>query len=570
MLSNTLYLPELREMLREHDEVGLREFCTALHPARTADYMQGLDAEDAWQVLQHAEPALRKEIFNYLDHDLKVAIIEGADREQIAELIAESAPDDRVDILEEVEPAVVDQLMQLLPQKERRDILRLSAYPEGTAGAIMTTELARLSEKLTVGDALQVVARQSEELETIYYLYVVDSQNHLRGVVSARQLVSKLGKPDTPISEVMEADIVVVQATDDQEEVARKVARFDLLAIPVVDDQWQLLGIITHDDVIDVVREEATEDAHLIGAVKPLEDSYLQTRLMTLGWKRGLWLMILFATGALTALAMRHYHAIQEQWVWLGWFVPLIISSGGNSGSQSATLVITALATGDVTLKDWLHVVYRETLIGIMLGGALAIVGFFAAWLILGHVEQALILLLTLLLVVVCGTLSGSILPLAFRRFGLDPALMSTPFVAAIIDVVGIVIYMNTAMIAAHYMFDPPNSEASEPVSNVQSSITDIERQNLALHLERANQNPNLVRREFARIRFRQPLQLVGHGRMLVRGRLQTKPHFLPCLRERPVVRKLVDRARAIAQKKTEASYVTCVGFRLKLLNAFG
>jgi len=456
MLANTLYLPELREMLRDHDEIGLREFCTALHPARTADYMQGLDAAEAWQVLQHADSALRKEIFGYLDEDLKVAIIEGENREQIAELIAESAPDDRVDILEEIEPEIVNQLMQLLPQEERRDILRLSSYPEGTAGAIMTTELARLSEHLSVGDALQVLARQSEELETIYYLYVVDNENHLRGVVSARQLVSKLGKPDTRISELMESDIVVVRATDDQEEVARKVARFDLLAIPVVDDQWQLLGIITHDDVIDVVREEATEDAHLIGAVEPLDDSYLETRLMTLGWKRGLWLMILFATGALTALAMRHYHGIQEQWVWLGWFVPLIISSGGNSGSQSATLVITAMATGDITLKDWLGVVYREALIGMILGGMLAVVGFFAAWLILGRVEQAVILPITLLLVVMCGTLSGAALPLAFRRLGLDPALMSTPFVAAIIDVVGIVIYMNMALIGARYLFETP------------------------------------------------------------------------------------------------------------------
>ena len=174
---------------------------------------------------------------------------------------------------------------------------------------------------------------------------------------------------------------------------------------------------------------------------------------MMLGWKRGLWLFILFLTGALTALAMRHYHGIQEQWIWLGWFVPLIISSGGNSGSQSATLVITAMVTGDIKLTDWVQVVWRELLIGVMLGSFLAVIGFFAAWIILGSVEQAAILPVTLLLVVVCGTLSGAILPILFRRLGLDPALMSTPFVAAIIDVVGIVIYMNMAILGARYLF---------------------------------------------------------------------------------------------------------------------
>ncbi len=233
---------------------------------------------------------------------------------------------------------------------------------------------------------------------------------------------------------------------EDQEEVARKVARFDFLAIPVVDDERRMLGIITHDDVIDVMREEATEDAHRIAAMEPLEKGYLQTHLMTLSWKRGLWLTILFFTGSLTALAMRHYHLLQERWVWLGWFVPLIISSGGNSGSQSATLVITAMATGDVTLKDWARVVCREIVVGLMLGAFLGLIGYVAAFIILGSAYLAAILPVTLLLVITCGTLAGSLLPLIFRRLGLDPALMSNPFVAAIIDVVGILIYMNMAM----------------------------------------------------------------------------------------------------------------------------
>jgi magnesium transporter len=445
---NTLYLPELREMLAEQNHEGLTEFCMALHPARTADYMQGLDCDETWEVLRHADPGLRKEIFSFIDHDRQVKMIETEDRAEVAELIADLAPDDRVDMLEDVDQRVVEDLLGLLPQAERRDILRLQSYSEAedTAGAILTTEVAKVPETMTVSEALRELGRQAEDLETIYYLYVVDDLDHLRGVVSARQLLSKLGKPDTPISDIMDTDVVCARVGEDQEEVARRVARFDLLAIPVVDEQHRLVGIITHDDVIDVVREEATEDAHMIAAVAPLEDSYLKTRLLTFGWKRGLWLTILFLTGALTALALRHFEDVQKQFIWLGYFVPLIISSGGNSGSQTATLVITAMAVGDIRLRDWARVVWRELLVGLMLGGFLGLIGFFAAWAILKDAQKAVILPLTLLLVVVCGTLCGSILPLAFRRLGLDPALMSNPFVAAIIDVVGIVIYMQLAI----------------------------------------------------------------------------------------------------------------------------
>jgi magnesium transporter len=447
---NTIYLPEIREMLSEGNESGLREFCTALHPARTADYMQGLEPEEIWEVLKYAEPQLRSQIFSYIEHDKQVALVEEQDRHEVADLIEDLAPDDRVDMLDDVSEEVVDELMPLLPTEERRDILRLQQYEEDTAGAIMTTEMAKLPESLTVRQAFEELSHQAAELETIYYIYVVDERDHLRGVVSARQLVSKLARPDTPLSDLMDTDIVVAHVDEDQEEVARKVARFDLLAIPVVDREYRLAGIITHDDVIDVFREEATEDAHRIAAVDPLEESYMKTRLFTLSWKRGLWLTILFFTGSLTAILMKHYEGVQLQLEWLAWFVPLIISSGGNSGSQSATLIITAMATGDIRSHDWARVVWRELLSGLMLGSFLGVIGFFGAWAILGNPVHALILPATLLLVVTCGTLSGSILPLTFRRLGLDPALMSNPFVACIIDVLGIVIYMRIALAFLH------------------------------------------------------------------------------------------------------------------------
>ena len=450
---NTLYLPELHEMLVENNVAELREFCAALHPARTAEFMEGLSATDAWAVLAHTDLPTRLEIFSYFEEDKKIEIVQSQPREQIAALIAELPPDDRVDLLNEVEAALVEELLPLLPAEERRDILRLRAYPEGTAGSVMTTEIAKLSETLSVQEAFDDIRQQAEELETIYYLYVVDEQDPLRGVVSARQLVSALSKPDTTIGQLMKTDLATVDVNEDQEEVAHKVARYDLLAIPVVDDQHRMLGIITYDDVMDVVREEATEDAHRIAAVDPLKESYLDTHLLTLSWKRGIWLTVLFIGALLTAFALQHYDRLEhpplQTWPWLILFIPLVISSGGNCGSQSATLIITALATGDIALRDWGRVVRRELGMGLMLGGFLGIIGLVVAPFLTppgSGFQTALVLPVTLLLVIICGTLFGSLLPLLFKRLGLDPALMSIPLLAGIIDILGIVIYMNVAL----------------------------------------------------------------------------------------------------------------------------
>jgi magnesium transporter len=443
---NTLYLPELREMLGEGNADQLREFCTALHPATTADFMEGLNPDEAWAVLSYADPPLRAEIFSYFDPKVQVDLLSSQDRDQVAALIVDLSADDRVDLLHSVDPAIVDELLKLIPPEVRRNILRLTAYPEGTAGSIMTTDVAKLGEHLTVREALDELGRQAEALETIYYLYVVDDRERLRGIVSARKLVSAMRRPNTRLGELMETDLATVNVADDQEEVARKVAYYDLLAIPVVDDEYRMLGIITHDDVIDVLREEATEDAHRIAAVDPLQQSYMNTNLFTLSYKRGLWLIILFFAALLTAGALSHYESGLERWAWLVWFIPLVISTGGNSGSQSATLVITALATGDIRSTDWLRVTGRELLMGLMLGTGLGAIGFVAASFAVSA-SEAIVIPLTVLLVVVSGTLLGATLPLVFQKLGWDPALMSNPFVAGIIDILGIVIYMNVAFL---------------------------------------------------------------------------------------------------------------------------
>jgi magnesium transporter len=444
---NTLYLPELREMLELGDVEGLREFCTALHPARTAEFMEGLTATESWSVLQTADTDTRVAIFGYLDHDKQVEIIESCDPESISTLIADMPADDRVDLLNAVDEEVARNLVSMVPLEQRRDILRLQAYPEGTAGAVMTTEVARLPESLTVRQALEHLSRFGENLETIYYIYIVDDNDHLRGAVSARQLVTHLNKPNMPITELMERNLVIVEATDDQEAVAAKVADYDFLAIPVVDHEQHLVGIITHDDVIDVLQREATEDAYLAGAVGPIEQGYLSIPWFEFTRHRAPWLAILFGGAIMTIFALKSYHEQIDQVAWLVLFLPLIVSCGGNSGSQSATLIIRALTTKEITPSLWWAVVWRELIIGLALGLFLGAIGYVLGCFVAPSYGTALVIPITLILVVTCGTMVGSLLPLLFARLGWDPALMSAPFVTVIVDILGIVVYMNVALL---------------------------------------------------------------------------------------------------------------------------
>lgn len=444
---NTLYLPELREMLARQDQNGLRDFCQTLHPSRTADFMEGLDSSEAWQVLVHSDLDTRTQIFAYFDWDRQVKIIGNEDRDQVAEVIAHLPADDRVDLLSEVDQNVVDEILARLPLEERRDIMRLSQYPEGTAGAVMTTDVVRLNANATVRSALEQLANEANDSEMVYYLYVVDEDNVLKGVVSARELVSAMRRPNRPLGEIIKTDLIAARVMDDQEKVAELVAKIDLLAIPVIDEQNHMLGIITHDDIIDVVLEEAAEDAQQMAAVQPLEDSYMRTSVISLSWKRGVWLTILFFCSLFTAIALQTFHS--ELLPWMIAFIPLVISSGGNSGSQSATLIITAMSRGDVSLKNWRQVVAREILMGLLLGGTLALLGFAVMYLFPTMAHQAtvfkLVVPITLVLIVISGTLTGSILPLIFNRIGWDPAIMSNPLVAGIMDVLGIVIYVKVA-----------------------------------------------------------------------------------------------------------------------------
>ena len=441
--ANPLLIPELRVMLAEGDTAGLREVAAELHPATVAEFSEGLDDRELWQLLDAVAVERQAEIFPYYPMARQVELVKAADRPHLGQLLEWMAADNRDDLLRELDPEFVEEILPLVAKAERHDIRMLLSCPEDSAGALMTTEYASLPADISAGEAVARLRSQAPDSESIYYIYVLDAERHLVGFVSLRDLI--LAKPTALVSDLMQRDPISVRVEEPRERVVEKLARFDFLAIPVVDERNRLVGIVTHDDVLDAVRQDATDDAQRIAAVTPLGESYLEAALVTMTWKRGVWLAILFATAAVTAMVMARtpltHHA------WLVAFIPLVIASGGNSGNQSATLVITALSSGDCKLGDWPRILKREVVLGLLLGALLAVPGYLLALVYAPTPLQALVIPFTILSVVMLGALVGSVLPLLFRSLGLDPALMSNPFVSAIVDIVGIVLYTTIALV---------------------------------------------------------------------------------------------------------------------------
>jgi magnesium transporter len=382
------------------------------------------------------------EIFPYYPLPRQVELVKAADRAHLGPLLEWMAADNRDDLLRELDPEFVEEILPLVAKAERHDIRMLLSCPEGSAGSLMTTEYASLPADITAGEAIARLRMQAPDSESIYYIYVLDAERHLVGFVSLRDLI--LAKPTALVADLMQRDVITVRVDESQDKVVDLLARFDFIAIPVVDDHARLVGIVTHDDVLDAVRQEATDEAQMSAAITPLGEGYLDAAITSMTWKRGVWLAILFATAAVTAMVLSTW---QSPHVWLVAFIPLVIASGGNSGNQSATLVITALSTGDCRLSDWRRILRREFALGLLLGTILAVPGYLLALAYAPTPAQAVVIPATILLVVLIGSLVGSVLPLLFRSLGLDPALMSNPFVSAIVDVVGLVVYMGLALV---------------------------------------------------------------------------------------------------------------------------
>lgn len=411
-----------------------------------------LNQEDRFEIFHSLRWVDREELFLHLGPADQAKILETKALRERRTWLRILAPDDVADLIQEFPPEERADLIALLDPVTRADVIALLTYKEDNAGGIMNPRFVRLRPETSVEVAIRYLRAQARsQMEHIHYAYVIDENNKLLGTVSFRELL--LAAPEKRMSEIMETDLVTVPEHMDQEDVGRIFQNYGFSALPVVDNENRIKGIVTIDDVVDVVQEEATEDIHKIGGTEALGAPYLEVGLRGMVKKRAGWLVILFIGEMFTATAMRYFeHAIHRAVV-LALFIPLIISSGGNSGSQASTLVIRAMALGEVKTRDWWRVFWREISSGLALGLILGAIGLLRILLwptsqeILGehYVLIGFTVALSLIGIVLWGTITGSMLPFLLRRLGFDPASASAPFVATIVDVTGIVIYFTVA-----------------------------------------------------------------------------------------------------------------------------
>ncbi len=453
-MAHPLFGPELLQLREENDTAGMKVFCETLHPATVAEALtETLEPEEVWRVLQHTDIKTQAEIFEYFPIEWQVKMVEGIGRQHMARLIEQMSHDDRADLLRRLPEPMVEQLLRLVDEADRRDIASLVNYEENSAGALMTTDYAWLPANVTVSEALDRLRLQAPDRETIYYVYVLDDKRKLLGMVTLRDLI--LAPRQVLIRDIMQREVVTARVTDDREQVAQQMAHYDFLAMPVVDNDGRLIGIITHDDVIDVMVEEATEDAQRMAGVGVIEENYLEANVFKVWRKRVVWLACLFVAELGTFTALTFFESAIEKVVVLSLFIPLCLSTGGNSGSQAATLIIRALALGQIGVRDWVRVFRHELVLGVLLGVSLGVIGFLRAALtpestLRQQVEWwqlAIIIAQAVTAICLWGTLVGSMLPLLFRWLGFDPAFAASPFVATFVDVTGIVIYFSIATV---------------------------------------------------------------------------------------------------------------------------
>jgi magnesium transporter len=361
----------------------------------------------------------------------------------VIDIVDKISPDDRARIFDELPATVVRRLLAELSPAEREATALLLGYETGTAGRIMTPEYISLKESLTITETLERIRTLAPTTETIYYLYVTDSVRRLTGILSLRDLVTS--PLDKTVGEIMKRDLVSVQTDIDQEEVARLIQRYDFLAVPVVDSEQHLVGIITVDDIIDILEQETTEDIYALGGVESGGDNYFHTNLFTVARKRVVWLFVLLLTNTVTGSIIKSQEDVLQQVVVLAAFIPLLTGTGGNVGAQSSTVVIRGLNTDEIRAIGPVQIVFREGMAGALLGSILGIVATFWAYLLQGNLPVAIAVGVSLLAIAILASVAGSALPFVFRSFGLDPALMSAPFITTAVDVLGVLIYFTTA-----------------------------------------------------------------------------------------------------------------------------
>lgn len=440
---SSLLLPEFKEIIEDRNADAIAEAVEDLHAADVADLMQNLDDGQAAYFFETLPNGKRMETFEYTEEHEQARIYNLLGKSKMLSVIETMSSDSRAAFLRHLPPATVDALLPLIAQAERDDIKKLISYEPQTAGALMTTEYVSFAADLTVATALESIRKTAMSRETIYYIYVVDGAHNLTGVLSLKSLV--VAAPTQKLAEIMTDNVVKVRADADRETAAETIRKYNLLAIPVTDNTGKLVGIITQDDAVDVIVKESTEDAHMMGGVIPFTQPYFKTPVLSLALKRVFWLSLLLFAETITITAFSQYEATLEKTIILAMFIPLILSTGGNSGSQSAVLITRALALGEIGISDWFRIFLREYVTGMLLGVVLGVIGAGIAIVWGGDIRIAATVGIGLISVVTCGTVIGSILPLFLKKLGFDPAISSSPFIASLCDVTGITVYFQIA-----------------------------------------------------------------------------------------------------------------------------
>jgi magnesium transporter len=434
-------LSQLRTVLERDDLAGAADIIESLRPPDQADLFGELDDEDRVALLPELNPADMADILEEMDDEEAAELVASLSTEAIIRIVDEMEPDEAADLLGDIHPEQAQAVLAGLEDSE--EVRPLLLHPDDSAGGLMTSEYLALRRRMTAREAIRAIRAWKPEAETIYYLFVVDRQGHLCGVVGLRQLV--IADPETLVEDIMDSEVISVPAGIDQEECARLMTRYDLLALPVVDINNMLLGVITVDDVIDVLEDEATEDIQRFGGAQPLERSYLDTSIFLVTRKRIGWLAALFLAGTFSMLVMRTFEDELQAVVALAVFIPLMIGTGGNAGSQTIATVIRALAIGDIDTRDALRVWWHEVRIGLILGVGMGAVAYVRAITWEPDPALALTIAASILGIILWANGLGALLPILAARLRVDPALVSGPVMTTLLDATGLLIYFTVA-----------------------------------------------------------------------------------------------------------------------------
>ena len=442
---------DVRTLIRERRIIELRSQLAEMYDADIAELLDDLNDKVMALLLFRMLPKLKAvEVFSFLSIDNQREIINAISDNELPYLVDNIFFDDVIDMIEEMPAEFVNRILINIPPEKRKLVNQFLNYPEDSAGSLMTIEYVRLTENMTVAQALYHVREIGLKKETVYTCYITNMHEKLIGIVSLRALVTE--DPDKKIVDIMEKDVIVVNTHDDQEIVADMFKRYDLLAMPVCDNQNRLTGIITVDDIIDVMEREATEDFQIMAAMTPSETEYLETNVFVLAKHRVLWLLVLLISATFTGSIMKNFSNTLESLILLGMFIPMLMDTGGNAGSQSSTLIIRGLATGNIKLTDAFLVLKKEFIISLICGVILSMVNFLRIIIFEKQVPVlvALTVSLTLITTVMMAKVIGGLLPILAKKMKLDPAIMAGPLITTIVDAMSLIIYFNIAQAMLH------------------------------------------------------------------------------------------------------------------------